>query len=316
MKKLMALLLSMVMVLSLAACGGAATSSAAPAESTKTEEETTAPSSAPAAVADSAEEGSANEGNATVAETVGDPFEAMAEDYISYPLEGDNTISMWYYIPGYQDFMDSNYSFNALKTAEAATGVKLEFTEVSDQSARELFNVMVAGGDYPDLLPVMEYYTGGLSKAYEDGVIVDINDYMDDNMPNYLAVRDCLDEKTVKATLTEGMTLAFYQIKDGTYSGNGLVSRADWIKAQGVEFSGDVIGLDEFTDYLRTKMCIRDSRKRARIRRFLQSCRQCQPRWKQQPGSMQRKRKQPNRRSPQRRRQSLQQTAWQPVLFS
>ena len=253
MKKLMALLLSMVMVLSLAACGGAASSSAAPAESVKTEEDTAAPSSAPAApAADSAEEGSTNEGNATAAETVGDPFEAMAEDYISYPLEGDNTISMWYYIPGYQDFMDSNYSFNALKTAEAATGVKLEFTEVSSQSANELFNVMVAGGDYPDLLPIMEYYTGGLAKAYEDGVIVDINDYMDDNMPNYLAVRDCLDEKTVKATLTEDMTLAFYQIKDGTYSGNGLVSRADWIKAQGVEFSGDVIGLDEFTDYLRT----------------------------------------------------------------
>ena len=253
MKKLMALLLSMVMVLSLAACGGGASSSAAPAESTKTEEETAAPSSAPAApAADSAEEGSTNEGNATTAQTVGDPFEAMAEDSISYPLEGDNTISMWYYIPGYQDFMDSNYSFNALKTAEAATGVKLEFTEVSSQSANELFNVMVAGGDYPDLLPVMEYYTGGLAKAYEDGVIVDINDYMEDNMPNYLAVRDCLDEKTVKATLTEDMTLAFYQIKDGTYSGNGLVSRADWIKAQGVEFSGDVIGLDEFTDYLHT----------------------------------------------------------------
>ena len=212
----MALLLSMVMVLSLAACGGNTASSAAPAESAKTVEETAAPSSAPAApAADSAEEGSTNEGNATTAETVGDPFEAMAEDYISYPLEGDNTISMWYYIPGYQDFMDSNYSFNALKTAEAATGVKLEFTEVSAQSASELFNVMVAGGDYPDLLPVMEYYTGGLAKAYEDGVIVDINDYMDDNMPNYLAVRDCLDEKTVKATLTEDMTLAFYQIKDG-----------------------------------------------------------------------------------------------------
>ena len=82
MKKLMAPLLSMVMVLSLAACGGAASSSAAPAESVKTEEDTAAPSSAPAApAADSAEEGSTNEGNATAAETVGDPFEAMAEDW-------------------------------------------------------------------------------------------------------------------------------------------------------------------------------------------------------------------------------------------
>lgn len=137
MKKLMALLLSLVMVMSLAACGGNAASSAAPAESTKTEEETAAPSAAPAVTeADSAEEGSTNEGNATVAETVADPFEAMAEDYISYPLEGDNTISMWYYIPGYQDFMDSNYSFNALKTAEAATGVKLEFHR-GQRSVRE-----------------------------------------------------------------------------------------------------------------------------------------------------------------------------------
>ena len=103
MKKLMALLLSMVMVLSLAACGGNAASSAAPAESAKTEEETAAPSEAPetpAAPADSAEEGSADDMGGTVADTIADPFEAMAEDYISYPLEGDNTISMWYYIPG------------------------------------------------------------------------------------------------------------------------------------------------------------------------------------------------------------------------
>ena len=253
--KLLALLLVLAMTLGIMSACGDTKSSTASAASASTQETTqAAESKAPAsqAPAGSAQETSAVEGNATVAETVGDPFAAMDEAFITYPLEGDNTISMWYYIPGYQDFMDSNYSFNALKTAEAATGVKLEFVEVSSQSARELFNVMVAGGDYPDLLPAMEYYTGGLAKAYEDGIIVDLNDYLDDNMPNYLAVRDCLDEKTVKATFTEGMTLAFYQIKDGTYSGNGLVSRADWIEAQGVEFSGDVIGLDEFTDYLRT----------------------------------------------------------------
>ena len=250
--KFLALILALAMMLGLMSACGDNKSSAASTAPASAKETTAEESKAPQAPAGSAEETSALEGGATVAKTVGDPFEAMDQEFITYPLEGDNTITMWYYIPGYQDFMDSNYSFNALKTAEAATGVKLEFTEVSAQSANELFNVMVAGGDYPDLLPAMEYYTGGLSKAYEDGVIVDINEYMDDNMPNYLAVRDCLDEKTVKATFTEDMTLAFYQIKDGTYSGNGLVSRADWIKAQGVEFSGDVIGLDEFTDYLRT----------------------------------------------------------------
>ena len=259
MKKSLSLLLVLAMMLTLfSACGNASSSAEAASSAPAASEESTAPEATTApeeteseAPADSAVEPSSTE-EGTVAETTGDPFAAMAEEYISYPLEGDNTITMWYYIPGYQDFMDSNYSFNALPTAEAATGVKLEFTEVSDQSANELFNVMVAGGDMPDLIPAMEYYTGGLTKAYEDGIIVDINEYMEENMPNYLAVRDCLAESTVKATLTEGMTLAFYQIKDGTYSGNGFVSRADWIEEQGVEFSGNVISLDEFTEYLRT----------------------------------------------------------------
>ena len=257
MKKILSLLLVLTMVLALfSACGTESSSTesavSAASEETTAPETSTEPEAAAPETPDSAAEPTSAEESGTVAETVGDPFAAMAEEYISYPLEGDNTISMWYYIPPYQDFMDSNNSFNALAAAEEATGVKLEFTEVSAQSASELFNVMVAGGDYPDLLPVMEYYSGGLSKAYEDGIILDINDYMEDNMPNYLAVRDCLDESTVKATLTDGMTLAFYQIKDGTYSGNGFVSRGDWIAEQGITFSGDVISLDEFTEYLRT----------------------------------------------------------------
>lgn len=257
--KLLALLLAMAMLLGLmSACGSTDAPAADAASSAEAQEAPEAPeeSAAPAApaenvvAADSSVEG--NEG-ATVAVTVADPMDAMAEEYITYPLEGeDNVITMWYYIPGYQDFMDSNFSFNALPAAEEATGVKIDFTEVSSQSANELFNLMIAGGDIPDLIPVMEYYSGGLSKAYDEGIILDINEYMEDNMPNYLAVRDCLAEATVNATLTEGMTLAFYQIKDGTYSGNGFVTRADWMAEQNWEWSGDVIGLDEFTDYIRT----------------------------------------------------------------
>lgn len=255
-RKFLALLLAMCMVFGLlTACGSSAAASTDASASTEvvsveeaSEEEAPEAPAANVVAADSTVEG--NEG-ATVAVTVADPFEAMAEEYISYPLEGDNTISMWYYIPGYVDFMDSNYSYNAIPAAEAATGVKLEFTEVSSSAANETFNIMVAGGDMPDLIPALEYYTGGLGKAYEDGVIMDLNDYMEDNMPNYLAVRDTLAPETVDATLTDGMTLAFYQIKDGTYSGNGLVTRGDWIENLGWEWSGNLIGLDEFTDYLR-----------------------------------------------------------------
>lgn len=261
--KFLSLLLVLAMVLGVfCACGSTTTSSASEAseaseasaaESAETEEPAETAAAAPAedvVALDSSEEGTAGQ---TVAVTVADPMEAMAEEYISYPLEGeDNTISIWYYIPGYVEYMDSNYNFNAVSASEEATGVKLEFVEVSSSSANENFSLMIAGGDYMDLIPVMEYYTGGLAKAYEEDVIVDINDYIDEYMPNYAGVLDCLAEKTVNDTLTDGMTLAFYQIADGTYSGNGLITRGDWLEEQGIEFSGDVIGLDEYTEMLRT----------------------------------------------------------------
>ena len=259
MSKLVALLLAVCLCVGLlAGCGNSAASAAESATASEaaseaaeeTAEEAAPVEEAPAAnvvAADSTVEG--NDG-ATVAVTTADPFEAMAGEYITYPLaEEEDTISIWYYIPGYQDFMDSNYSFNCLPAAEEATGIKLEFVEVSDSSASTQFNLMVAGGDMCDLIPVMEYYTNGLTQAYEDGVIMDIGDYIDEYMPNYAAVLECLAPETVDATLTDGATLAFYQIKDGTYSGNGMVTRQDWIDGMDWSWSGDLIDLDEFTEY-------------------------------------------------------------------
>lgn len=251
--KILALLLAVAVMLSLTACGTGTSSAASEASAPVSE---AAPSEAPAAPslvpADSSLDGSAPDGNAVVVETVGDPMEAMAEEHISYPLEGDNFVSMWYYTPPYVQFVDSNTKFNALEAAAEATGVNLEFVEVGSSSAGEQFNLMVASNDMPDLIPCREYYTGGLSKAYEEDIIVDINEYVDENMPNYAAVMECLDEQTKKDTLTDGMLLAFNTINDGSYSGNGLITRGDWLEDQGIEFSGNLIGLDEFTDMLRS----------------------------------------------------------------
>lgn len=259
--KYLALLLTLTMLLGLfSACGGAnsaveASASESASEAAPEEAAAAASEPEPAAAESPASEEPAEESDAEQggADTAGDPMEAMAEEFITYPLEGeDNTITMWYYIPPYVEFVDSNNNFNAIPVAEEATGVHIEFTEVSSTTASETFNLMIASGDTTDLLPVMEYYVGGLSKAYEENVIVDIGPYIDEYMPNYAAVIDCLDEKTVSDTLTDGKTLAFYQISDGTSPGAGFITRGDWLEEQGIEFSGELIGLDEFTDMMRT----------------------------------------------------------------
>ena len=253
-KRLFAMLLALAMLLGLmAGCGGNGASSEAPVSAASAGSEGPAevpqeePAAAPAAEASSEESSAVEE-----PQTVGDPFDAMAEEYISYPLAGNNTISMWYYIPRYVEFVDSNYNFNALPAAEAATGVKLEFVEVGDTSAAEQFNLMVASGDMPDLIPASEYYTSGLTMAYEEDIILDINDYAREYMPNYTAVFDTLSEKTQSEALSDGMMLAFRIIADGSYSGNGFVTRKDWMEELGVEWADEhLISLDDFTDYLR-----------------------------------------------------------------
>lgn len=258
--RLLALLLALAMVLGLmTACGSTAAS--APAEEVASAEaseqeapEAPAVEEVPAAPAEPApEEASAVEGNVEVAETVADPFEAMKEEYISYPIEGDNTITMWYYTPPYVQFVDSNMKFNCIDDMEAATGVKLDITEVGSSTAGEQFNLMVASGDMTDLIPAREYYTGGITKAYEEEVIIDIAEFVEDNMPNYAGVLECLDEQTRNDTLNDGMMLAFSTINDGTYSGDGMITRKDWLEDLGIEFSGNLISLDEFTDMI-TKM--------------------------------------------------------------
>ena len=255
MKKVLALLLALVMVLGMVACGGEASvaESAAPAESvasTPVEEPAEAPEEAPAE--EPAPEAEASVAPEEVLEVVADPATAMAEAYIDYPLEGDNTITMWYYQPPYSTFVDSNMSFNCIDDAEAATGVKLDIMEVPSSTASDQFNMMIASGDMCDLIPVREYYVSGVSKAYEEEIIIDINEYVEEYMPNYAAVLECLPEDVVKDTLTDGAMLAFSSIADGALTQNGLVTRADWLNEQGISFEGETMSLDDFTGLLRT----------------------------------------------------------------
>ena len=249
--KILALILAMAMVFGLlAACGSQEAS--APAESAPAEESVATQEEAPAVEEAPAEEASAAEASVVEEEIVLDPYAAMAEEFITYPLEGENVITMWYYQPPYSNFVDSNSKFNCIDDAEAATGVKLEIQEVPSSTANEQFSMMIASGDMCDLIPVREYYVSGVSKAYEEEVIIDINEYVDEYMPNYAAVRAALPESVVADTLTDGAMLAFSSIADGTLSQNGLVTRADWLDALGISFEGETMSLDDFTDLLRT----------------------------------------------------------------
>lgn len=71
------------------------------------------------------------------------------------------------------------------KLAEEKTGCKVEWTSPSNTAKTEQFNLMIASGNYPDL--ILNYWnsaTDGVKQYADDGVIVPISDYLD-YMPNF-----------------------------------------------------------------------------------------------------------------------------------
>ena len=67
------------------------------------------------------------------------------------------------------------------KYVEEQTGITIEFQHPTQGSEAEEFAVMLASGEYPDII---EYtwttYSGGAGAAINDGVIISLDDYMAD----------------------------------------------------------------------------------------------------------------------------------------
>jgi len=127
---------------------------------------------------------------------------------------------------------------------EKATGVKVEFIHpVAGSTGAEAFNTMLASKELPDMV---EYYwtsyPGGADAAVDDGVIVALNDYLEDYAPNYhnYVAGEKNDESNnmfKSETMTDsGNYYGFRSLNVGKYQGfGGIAVRADLLKAWGLD---------------------------------------------------------------------------------
>lgn len=273
-KQVLALLMALALLLGLlAGCGTPASSAetaSAPAESTSEAPEETpeAPEETPETPDAAAEEPSSAVEESTVEEPV--EYATMAEKYaamsketnesykalqegvgteISYPLTEGDTLTMWRVFSAFiwSGLMESYADMPTLPLIEEATGVHMEFIECSDSAAYEQFNLTIASGDFPDLM-AMDYFPGGVEAAYEDEVIVDLTDLVDEHMPNYMALVDTMDDYTLKSIYTDdGRILRIWTLASNVVSEQGLSYRADWAEEFGMSAP---VTVDDMFDYL------------------------------------------------------------------
>jgi len=200
MKKLIALLVAVMMIMSLfAGCG-----------------ETAAPTELQ---------------NNDVPEATNAPAEEQVEDKeFSYPMEPGHTVSVWMWLNGnvsanFANISETEYAKEIVKR----TGITVEWD--ASNAVDEDFSIMVSSGEYPDLIEgSMNEYPGGASAALADGVILPLNDIIDQYMPNLKAYLEANPdvEKAIKND-------------DGVIYGFPSVSTKEACRALGTYMRGDIL---------------------------------------------------------------------------
>lgn len=177
-KRILVITMLTVLVLQLVTgCGGTAVSSVSSAPSVGAEE--VAPEATPA-----------TETVSSVAEpeSVVEVEEVPEDNYtpISYPIETDNnTLSLWFLGTLIQGTQYSDYSeHHALALLEEKTGIKLELIPNAFQTGAANMDLMLASGDYADLIADFTYSTG-MNGAVNDDVVVDLTPYLEEYAPDY-----------------------------------------------------------------------------------------------------------------------------------
>lgn len=250
MKKTFALILALVMILCI--LGGCTAQEAEDVPSAETASQSAAAQTEEPAEAVEATEAVEEPEEPQEVEEV--PVETYEKQDYSLPLEMAGTEFSWFWVNnGMTDAkaMENLYFWNEFQNQ---TGVTIQWTQPSSSNASTQYNLMIAGGEYTDLIwesgvvssGQVSAYTTGYDMAIEDDVYVDLTELIPQLAPNYnYYIHE--DEDILKSVTTDGGKLAaFYHISSEP-SGiqQGLYVRGDLLDATGMELPTTVEGWDD-----------------------------------------------------------------------
>lgn len=173
-------------------------------------------------------------------------------DLSKYPIRTDVELTYWCSLEGNVSATAANYGDTEYaKGLEERTGVKVEYLHPAGGQDREMFNLLMASGELPD---IMEYdwtsaVAGGPQAALDNKVIIPLNNLMEEYAPNltkYLSEHPESD-KAVKTEKGNYYVFPFIRGDDKLLTSAGFVVRADWMEELGIEMPKTI---EEFENML------------------------------------------------------------------
>ncbi|MCL2878843.1 MAG: extracellular solute-binding protein [Treponema sp.] len=168
------------------------------------------------------------------------PLFANGQSGGTAPAASNNTITFWMELQTHQSANYANMGDTPFaKELGKRTGINVQYLHPPTGAATEAFNLMVADGNYPDII---EYnfengYVGGPEKALGDGVIVPLNDIIDKWAPNLKKVLNDNPDWAKQARTDNGQyyVFPFFRGNERLLFSSGLIVRMDWLNELGLQ---------------------------------------------------------------------------------
>lgn len=250
-KKWLWTFVSAAMILSLfAGCSESASSaetSASDNPSTVSAEETPKTQTAEAAKPDTTPE---IDQNSVSSEGEMESVYPLSEELVTLTYWGPDISSSNTALPTYGDLE----AYDFWPYVEEQTGVKLDMTIVSMMNEAEQLSLVLASGDYMDIMAINEaQVSGGMTALLNQEIATDIADMVEEYMPNYYTYISA-DEDTLKLCYNDDGQMAGTRSWAEYYVPNqGLVVRQDLIEKLGLEMPNTIDALHDvlvaFRDY-------------------------------------------------------------------
>jgi len=126
------------------------------------------------------------------------------------------------------------------KELATRTGVTMEYLHPATDQFKEQFNLMVTSGDLPDIVEynIMKDYPGGPEKAIQDGVIVDLTEYIPKFAPNLMKYYEENPDAYKLAKTDTGKLYGFPFIRgdESLKVFLGPVVNQQWLKDLGIDY--------------------------------------------------------------------------------
>lgn len=169
----------------------------------------------------------------------------------NYPIEEEGVeLEIWAALNGnLTNWIDGYGSLRAWDYVQQQTGIALSFISVSEETMTDQFNMMIASGDYSDIIYIPSQGPTSVTNPaalYQQEVIIGLDEYMDEYMPNYSAWLAYDDTYAKETADDDGNHLATYLLNMSDTVEMGLWMRSDLLSKYGMEAPHTMAEYEDF----------------------------------------------------------------------